>query len=148
MGMPPSQPGRSQPSAGAPGGSRSRIGSSGAGGIASGPNPIRPASQNSPNTTTDPRASRIASSSAVTATEPSMTVAPSLPTASAPKNTTAPRTTGAPIPKRISSSVQATGWTTATKTASRVSAIMISRNVMLPKPGSPPATAGGTLMAM
>ena len=46
-----------------------------------------------------------------------------------------PRTTGAPTANRISSSVQAIGWTTATTTASRVSAIMISRKVRLPKPG-------------
>ena len=38
-GTPNPQPGRSQPSGGVPGGSSRRIGSSGAGGPASGPNP-------------------------------------------------------------------------------------------------------------
>ena len=49
---------------------------------------------------------------------------------------------------RISSSVQAIGWTTATTTASRVSATMINRNVRFPKPGSVEPAAAGTLIAM
>ena len=146
--MPSSQPGRSQPSAGSPGGSSRRIGSSAAGGAASGPNPHRPPIQNSATTTSEPKARASATSSGVTEMDPSLIVVSSLPAASAPKKTSAPRTAGAPTPKRISSSVQAIGWTTATTTASRVSATMISRKVRLPKPGSVEPAAAGTLIAM
>ena len=45
--------------------------------------------------------------------------------------------------KRISSSVQAIGWMTATTTAMSVSAIITSRNVRFPKPWP-----SGTLIAM
>ena len=47
---------------------------------------------------------------------------------------------GARTANRISSSVHAIGWRTATTTASRVRATMMNRNVRLPKPGSPPAS--------
>ena len=49
---------------------------------------------------------------------------------------------------RISSSVHAIGWRTATTTASSVRATMMNRNVRLPNPGSPPGVAAGTLIAM
>ena len=64
--------------------------------------------------------------------DPTVSVVLSLPAASAPKKTSAPSAAGAPIAKRISSSVQAIGWTTATTTASSVRATMMSRNVRLP----------------
>ena len=89
-----------------------------------------------------------ATSSGVTEMDPSLIVVSSLPAASAPKKTRPPRTAGAPTPKRISSSVHLIGWTTATTTASRVSATMISRNVRFPKPGSVEPAAAGTLIAM
>ena len=72
----------------------------------------------------------------------------SLPAARARKKTSVPSTTGAPTANRNSSSVQAIGWTTATTTASRVRATMMSRNVRLPKPASVAPFATGTLMAM
>src|SRR5262245_6511652 len=147
-GRPISQPGRSQPSGGSPGGSRSRIGSSGAGGTATGPNPQRPAIQNAPTTATERTASAKATRNGVTDTEPSTIVVWSRPVASAPKKTNAPSAAGAPIANRISSSVQAIGWTTATTTASNVRAIMITRNVRFPNPGSVVPVAAGTLIAM
>ena len=147
-GSPSSQPGRSQPAAGSPGGSSRRMGSSGAGGAASGPKPQRPPIQYSPTTTSEPKASASATSNGVTDTDPSLIVVSSLPLASAPKKTIAPRAAGAPAPKRISSSVQAIGWTTATTTASSVSPTMISRNVRFPNPGSVEPAAAGTLIAM
>ena len=147
-GIPASAPGRSQPSGGWPGGSSNRIGSSAAGGVASGPKPSAPPAANNAHTTSEPRASAMAIRSGVTDSEPRAIARSSRPVASAPKNTRPPSTTGAPMPKRISSSVHAIGWSTATTTASRVNPIMIARKVRLPKPGSVAPGAMGTLMAM
>ena len=90
----------------------------------------------------------MASSNGVTASEPIAMGVPSRPVASAPKKTSVPSAVGAATAQRISSSVQAIGCTTAIATASRVSATMMSRKVMLPNPGSPPGWAAGTLIAM
>ncbi len=89
-GRPMSQPGRSQPSGGAPGASSERIGSSGAGGGASGPNPIRPASVKTANTTGEPAARTMAISSGVIDSDPTAIGVSRAPTASAPKKTAAP----------------------------------------------------------
>src|SRR5918993_273602 len=147
-GSPSPQPGRSQPWGGAPGGSSSRIGSSAAGGPASGPNPNRPPSQNRPATTSEPMPSAMASRSGVIESDPRVITSSTLPVARAAKNTSAARAPGTMTANRISASVQAIGWTTATTTESSVSATMMNRNVRFPNPGSPPGVAAGTLIAI
>ena len=148
-GRPSSQPGRSQPSGGVAGGleQADRVVGRGWRGERPEPDPSAEREQARDDDRARDRA-RSPRSNGVTASDPSVMAVSSLPAASATKNTTVPSTTGAPTANRHSSSVQAIGWTTATTTASRVSAIMISRNVRLPKPGSGWPSTTGTLMAM
>src|SRR5919206_4723266 len=86
-GRPNAQPGRSQPSAGGAGDSSSRTGSSGAGGGASGPKPQRAAIQKRTAANAASAISANASSSGVTASEPSAKDALVLPSASAARST-------------------------------------------------------------
>ena len=83
----------------------------------------------------------MATSSGVTDSDPIAIGVSSRPAARAPKKTRPPTAAGAMTPKRISSSVQAIGWSTATTTASSVRATIKNRKVRLPNPGSPPPLA-------
>jgi hypothetical protein len=70
----------------------------------------------------------------VTDTGPRTIVSSSRPRASAPKKRAAPIAVGAARASHISSSVHAIGCHTATTTASKVRAIMMTRNGRFPNP--------------
>src|SRR4051794_24542790 len=143
IGRPNFQPGRNQPSGAGAGGSSSRTGSSGDGGAASGPKPVRPATHRAPATTIARAISANADRTGVAVADPRWIVAFILPRASASSSTPIPAAPGAATAKRASSIDQAMGCRIVTSTVAIVRPIMISMNVRFA-----PLWPAGTVIAM